>query len=87
LKNPRCGIRANRQDFEAAREKALKCGAAGFHVDDLKREFVEELIFRECSKTSRPRPADDQPPFNVTPSTRTSTSSVPRSPDPSLPEV
>lgn len=33
------------EDFEAAREKALKCGAAGFHVDDLKREFVEELIF------------------------------------------
>jgi len=25
----------------------MKCGAAAFHVADLKREFVEELIFRK----------------------------------------
>jgi argininosuccinate synthase len=35
------------EDFEAAREKAMKCGAVGFFLEDLKREFVEELIFRE----------------------------------------
>jgi argininosuccinate synthase len=40
---------ADDKDFEAAREKAMKCGAAAFHVDDLKREFVEELIFRRSS--------------------------------------
>jgi argininosuccinate synthase len=34
------------EDFEAAREKAMKCGAAGFFLEDLKREFVEELIYR-----------------------------------------
>lgn len=28
----------------------MKCGAAAFHVADLKREFVEELIFREYLK-------------------------------------
>lgn len=47
------GFRAKRKDFEAAREKALKCGAAGFHVDDLKREFVEELIFRKSLLDTR----------------------------------
>lgn len=26
----------------------MKCGAAGFFLEDLKREFVEELIYREC---------------------------------------
>lgn len=35
------------EDFEAAREKAMKCGAAGFFIEDLKREFVEELIYRK----------------------------------------
>ncbi|RXK39043.1 argininosuccinate synthase [Tremella mesenterica] len=33
------------EDFEAARAKALKCGAVGFFLADLKREFVEELIY------------------------------------------
>lgn len=37
------------EDFEAARTKAMKCGASGFFLEDLKREFVEELIYRECS--------------------------------------
>lgn len=36
-----------RQDFEAARAKAMKCGATGFFIADLKREFVEQLIYRE----------------------------------------
>lgn len=31
------------EDFEAAKEKAVKCGALSCHVADLKREFVEEL--------------------------------------------
>lgn len=35
------------KDFEAARTKAMKCGAVGFFLEDLKREFVEELIYRE----------------------------------------
>jgi hypothetical protein len=25
----------------------MKCGASGFFLEDLKREFVEELIYRE----------------------------------------
>jgi len=33
------------EDFEAARSKALKCGASGFYLEDLKKEFVEELIY------------------------------------------
>jgi len=33
------------EDFEAAREKALKVGAKKFFLEDLKREFVTELIF------------------------------------------
>jgi argininosuccinate synthase len=44
-------VEADHKDFEAAREKAMKCGAAAFHVDDLKREFVEELIFRKSLKS------------------------------------
>jgi argininosuccinate synthase len=36
------------EDFEAAREKALKIGAKKFFLEDLKREFVEELIYRKC---------------------------------------
>lgn len=35
------------EDFEAARQKALKVGAKKFFLEDLKREFVEELIYRE----------------------------------------
>lgn len=35
------------EDFEAAKSKAMKCGASGFFLEDLKREFVEELIYRE----------------------------------------
>ncbi|KAI5476413.1 hypothetical protein MNV49_007791 [Pseudohyphozyma bogoriensis] len=33
------------EDFEAARQKALAIGALKFHLVDLKREFVENLIF------------------------------------------
>lgn len=33
------------EDFEAAREKALKIGASKFVVEDVRREFVEELCF------------------------------------------
>lgn len=33
------------EDFEAAREKALKIGATKFVVEDVRREFVEELCF------------------------------------------
>ncbi len=31
--------------LRAARSKALKCGAKDFILADLKREFIEELIF------------------------------------------
>ncbi len=34
------------EDFEAAREKALKLGAAKVYVEDLKEEFVRDYIFR-----------------------------------------
>lgn len=33
------------QDFEAAREKALKVGAKKFFLEDLKKEFIEHLIY------------------------------------------
>ncbi|KAK0523006.1 argininosuccinate synthetase [Tilletia horrida] len=33
------------EDFEAARSKALKCGAKGFILEDMKREFIENLIY------------------------------------------
>lgn len=33
------------EDFEAAKQKALKVGAKEVHVEDLRREFVEELCF------------------------------------------
>lgn len=33
------------EDFEAAREKALKVGAVKFVVKDIRKEFVEELCF------------------------------------------
>jgi argininosuccinate synthase len=33
------------EDFEAAKTKALKIGAVACYVEDLKREFVEELCF------------------------------------------
>ncbi|KAF8554430.1 putative argininosuccinate synthase [Imleria badia] len=33
------------EDFEAARSKALTCGAKKFFLEDLKREFVTELIY------------------------------------------
>lgn len=33
------------EDFEAAREKALRVGAKKFFLEDLKREFVEHLIY------------------------------------------
>lgn len=33
------------EDFEAAREKALKIGALKCEIVDLRREFIEELCF------------------------------------------
>jgi hypothetical protein len=33
------------EDFEAAKAKAIKIGAVACYVEDLKREFVEELCF------------------------------------------
>ncbi|AOA63218.1 Argininosuccinate synthase [Komagataella phaffii CBS 7435] len=33
------------EDFEAAREKALKIGATKFIVSDVRKEFVEEVLF------------------------------------------
>ncbi|KAJ1962681.1 argininosuccinate synthetase [Dispira parvispora] len=33
------------EDFEAAREKALSIGASKVFIEDLRREFVEELIY------------------------------------------
>ena len=33
------------EDFEAAREKALKLGAKKIFIEDLKSEFVEEFIW------------------------------------------
>jgi argininosuccinate synthase len=33
------------EDFEAAREKALKVGASKVYIEDLKEEFVKEYIF------------------------------------------
>ncbi|PVU91451.1 hypothetical protein BB561_004385 [Smittium simulii] len=33
------------EDFEAARQKALKVGAIKVFVEDLRKEFVEELVF------------------------------------------
>jgi argininosuccinate synthase len=34
------------ENFEAAREKALKIGACAVYIEDLKEEFVSEYIFR-----------------------------------------
>ncbi|CAO1627044.1 unnamed protein product [Jaminaea pallidilutea] len=33
------------EDFEAARSKALKCGAKDFILSDMKREFITQLIY------------------------------------------
>ena len=33
------------EDFEAAKEKALKVGASKVFIEDLRREFLEETIF------------------------------------------
>ena len=33
------------EDFEAARAKALKIGASQVYVEDLRKEFVEQLCF------------------------------------------
>ncbi|KAL7272724.1 argininosuccinate synthetase [Rhizina undulata] len=33
------------EDFEAAREKALKIGASKVYIEDLRKEFVDELCF------------------------------------------
>ena len=33
------------EDFEAAREKALKIGALKCEIIDIRREFIEELCF------------------------------------------
>lgn len=33
------------EDFEAAKQKALKVGAEKVYVEDLRRDFIEELCF------------------------------------------
>jgi argininosuccinate synthase len=33
------------EDFEAAKEKALKIGASKVYVEDIRKEFVEELCY------------------------------------------
>lgn len=33
------------EDFEAAKEKALKIGASQCYIEDIRKEFVEELCF------------------------------------------
>jgi len=33
------------EDFEAAKKKALKVGAVAVYIEDLRKEFVEELVF------------------------------------------
>jgi argininosuccinate synthase len=33
------------EDFEAAKAKALKIGAEKVYVEDLRREFIEELCY------------------------------------------
>ncbi|KAL9933817.1 hypothetical protein V8E36_007475 [Tilletia maclaganii] len=33
------------EDFEAAKSKALKCGAVDFILEDMRREFIENLIY------------------------------------------
>jgi len=33
------------EDFEAAKEKALKIGASSVHIVDLRKEFVEKLCY------------------------------------------
>ena len=38
-------------DFEAAREKALKVGASKVYIEDLKAEFVTDYIF-PCIKAN-----------------------------------
>src|SRR3989338_11307606 len=34
-----------KEDFDAAKEKALKLGASKVHIEDLKEEFVTDFIF------------------------------------------
>lgn len=38
-------LKSGAEDFEAAKQKALKIGAERVYVEDLRREFVEELCF------------------------------------------
>lgn len=33
------------EDFEAAKAKALKIGATKCYIEDLRREFIEELCY------------------------------------------
>lgn len=40
------------EDFAAAEKKAMDCGAVGFFLEDLKKEFIEELIYRESTVAS-----------------------------------
>lgn len=40
------------EDFEAAKEKALKIGATKCIVDDRRKEFVEQLIFPSIQANS-----------------------------------
>jgi len=41
------------EDFEAARQKALKLGAVKVEIVDCKREFVEEMCFPAVRKSAR----------------------------------
>jgi len=36
------------EDFEAAREKAIKIGALSCYVEDLRREFIEGPFGARC---------------------------------------
>lgn len=40
------------EDFDAAKEKALKIGASKVYIEDLKREFVEDYIFEAISASA-----------------------------------
>ncbi|VVB57726.1 Argininosuccinate synthase [uncultured archaeon] len=40
-----CADVGQKEDFEAVKQKALKCGATKVYVEDLKKEFVTDYIF------------------------------------------
>ncbi len=41
-----CGDVGQQEDFEAVKKKALDCGATKVYVEDLKKEFVTDYIFK-----------------------------------------